>query len=82
MEVAGKSGTAQEDYSRPGHGLCVSFAPYDDPQVTVTVVLPFGYGSSNSGSVAKNMIAYIFHEEEESTGEREAAEVSGITIQD
>lgn len=82
VEVAGKSGTAQEDYSRPDHGLFVSFAPYDDPQVTVTVVLPFGYGSSNSGSVAKNMIAYIFHEEEESTGEREAAEVSGITIQD
>ena len=82
LEVAGKSGTAQEDMSRPDHGLFVSFAPYDDPQVTVTVVLPFGYGSSNSGSVAKHMLSYIFHQEEAGTGERTAAEVSGITIQD
>ena len=54
MEVAGKSGTAQENALRPDHGLFVSFAPLDDPEVTVTVVLPYGYGSYNSGSVAKN----------------------------
>ncbi len=53
VEVAGKSGTAQENALRPDHGLFVCFAPYDDPEITVTVVLPYGYGSYNSGSVAK-----------------------------
>ena len=82
IEVAGKSGTAQENEKRPDHGLFVSFAPYDDPQITVTVVLPFGYGSYNSGSVAKNMLSYVFHENVASNGKRQAANVDGNTVSD
>lgn len=82
IEVAGKSGTAQEDATRPDHGLFVSFAPYDNPELTVTVVLPYGYGSYNSGSVAKNMIAYVFHENEATDGKRQAAVVDGSTVSD
>ena len=82
IEVAGKSGTAQENEKRPDHGLFVSFAPYDDPQITVTVVLPFGYGSYNSGSVTKNMLSYVFHENVASNGKRQAANVDGNTVSD
>ena len=82
VEVAGKSGTAQENALRPDHGLFVCFAPYDDPEITVTVVLPYGYGSYNSGSVAKNMLSYVFHENEATDGKRQAAEVDGTTVSD
>ena len=82
VEVAGKSGTAQEDANRPDHGLFVSFAPYDEPEITVTVVLPYGYGSYNSGSIAKNMISYVFHENEATDGRRQAAAVDGSTVSD
>jgi penicillin-binding protein 2 len=82
VEVAGKSGTAQENALRPDHGLFVSFAPYDDPEITVTVVLPYGYGSYNSGSVAKNMLAYVFHENEAGDGTRHASNVDGNTVSD
>ncbi len=82
VEVAGKSGTAQENALRPDHGLFVSFAPYDDPEITVTVVLPYGYGSYNSGSVAKNMLAYVFHQTEATDGKRQAANVDGSTVSD
>lgn len=82
VEVAGKSGTAQENALRPDHGLFVSFAPFDDPEVTVTVVLPYGYGSYNSGSVAKNMLSYVFHQNEATDGKRQAANVEGNTVSD
>ena len=43
VEVAGKTGTAQEDRSRANHAFFVSFAPYSNPEVAVTVNIPYGY---------------------------------------
>ena len=82
VDVAGKSGTAQENELRPDHGLFVAFAPYDDPEITITVVLPFGYGSGNSGSVTKNMLSYVFHENDATDGVRQAAVVEGTAVSD
>ena len=82
VDVDGKSGTAQENELRPDHGLFVAFAPYDKPEITVTVVLPFGYGSGNSGKVTKNMFAYVFHETDATDGNRQAAVVDGTAVSD
>ena len=82
VDVAGKSGTAQENELRPDHGLFVAFGPYDNPEITVTVVLPFGYGSGNSGSVTKNMLSYVFHENDVTDGVRQAAVVAGNAVSD
>lgn len=60
LEVAGKTGTAQEDKSRPNHGLFVSYAPYDKPEIAVTVVIPYGYSSSNAATLAKEIYKYYF----------------------
>ncbi len=48
VAVAGKTGTAQQSEARPNHALFVSFAPYENPEVTVTSVIPFGYSSGNA----------------------------------
>lgn len=58
IDVAGKSGTAQESLSRSSHTWFVGFAPYDDPLIAVTVMIPFGETSpSPAAVVGKNIIA-------------------------
>ena len=60
INVAGKTGTAQEDKSRANHALFVSYAPYENPEIAVTTVIPFGYASSNAASVAHDVYEYYF----------------------
>ncbi|MFA9463627.1 MAG: penicillin-binding transpeptidase domain-containing protein [Velocimicrobium sp.] len=58
--IAGKTGTAQESKSHPNHALFVSFAPYENPEISVVVVIPNGYTSGNSAEVAKNIYKDYF----------------------
>lgn len=63
VAVAGKTGTAQEDLTRACHALFVSFAPYEDPEITVTTVIPYGYSSGNAEELAGMVYAYYFQPE-------------------
>lgn len=60
IEIAGKTGTAQESKTRGNHAFFVSFAPFDDPQIAVTVNIPYGYSSSNAAAVARNVYKFYF----------------------
>ena len=60
VNVAGKTGTAQEDRSRPNHALFISYAPYEDPEISVTVRVANGYTSSYSAQIAKDVYAYYY----------------------
>lgn len=60
VEIAGKTGTTQETKSRANHAFFVSFAPYSNPEISVTVNIPFGYSSSNAALVAKNVYKLYF----------------------
>lgn len=60
INVAGKTGTAQEDKSRANHALFVSYAPYESPEISVTTVIPYGYSSSNAASVTRDVYAYYY----------------------
>ena len=42
VQVAGKTGTAQHDPKKPPHAWFISFAPANDPQVAVAVVVEDG----------------------------------------
>lgn len=58
IDVATKSGTAQEKLDKDSHTWFVGFAPYENPQIAVTVMIPFGeVGSSPAAVTAKNIIA-------------------------
>ncbi len=46
VETAAKPGTAEENKNRPSHSWFAGFAPYNDPQIAVVVLVPFGEGSS------------------------------------
>ncbi|MBQ6322780.1 MAG: peptidase [Lachnospiraceae bacterium] len=60
VAVAGKTGTAQETTDRPNHALFIGYAPYTDPEMAITVRVANGYTSSNSASIAKDVISYYF----------------------
>lgn len=60
IKVAGKTGTAQQISSRPNHALFVGCAPYDSPEIAITVRIPFGYSSDYAAQTAKDLIAYYY----------------------
>ncbi len=60
LEVAGKTGTAQESTLRATHALFVSYAPYENPMITVTVRIAFGYSSDYAAETAKSVYEYYF----------------------
>ncbi|WP_024295408.1 penicillin-binding transpeptidase domain-containing protein [Lacrimispora indolis] len=60
VEIAGKTGTAQEARNKPNHAFFISYAPYDNPEICVTVNIPYGYSSSNAANIAKNVYKYYY----------------------
>ncbi len=63
VEVAGKTGTAEENLLRPAHALFVSYAPFKSPEISVTSVIPYGYSSGNAEELAGFIYAYYFDPE-------------------
>ena len=58
--VAGKTGTAEEKKGRANHATFIGYAPYDNPEIGVTVAIPNGYGSAYASSVAADVFKYYF----------------------
>lgn len=56
LEVAGKTGTAQNPQG-PDHALFIAFAPFDDPEIAVAVVIEHGkHGSTAAAPIAFKLI--------------------------
>lgn len=60
VNVAGKTGTAQESKSRGNHALFVGFAPYEDPEIAFSVQIAYGYTSANAAEIARDVIKYYY----------------------
>ncbi|MCR4648090.1 MAG: penicillin-binding protein [Lachnospiraceae bacterium] len=60
LEVAGKTGTAQEAWNEACHAIFISYAPYVNPEISVTVKIMNGYDSNNAAQVAKDVYAYYY----------------------
>jgi len=67
ITIAGKTGTAQQSKSSANHALFVSYAPYDKPEIAVTVVIPNGYASSNAVELGRDIYSYYFKLEDPAT---------------
>jgi len=58
IKVAAKSGTAQQSDYRSEHTIFVGFAPYDNPQIAVSVIIPYGNDTTSPApKVAREVIA-------------------------
>ncbi|MCR5451212.1 MAG: peptidoglycan glycosyltransferase [Lachnospiraceae bacterium] len=60
LAVAGKTGTAQEDKTRPNHALFIGYAPYDNPKVAIATRIANGYTSHNAADVSRNILGVYF----------------------
>jgi penicillin-binding protein 2 len=65
VNVAGKTGTAQETRKRPNHALFVCYAPYENPEIAVATRIAFGYSSDNAAQLTCDIIKYYFGLEDE-----------------
>ncbi|MBR4341599.1 MAG: peptidase [Lachnospiraceae bacterium] len=85
FKVAGKTGTAQVSLTHPSNGLFVSFAPYESPEVSVTVVLPNGYTSANAAKLAREVYGLYFNGENKEgllSGDIKTTTVTNIDVSD
>lgn len=67
IQVAGKTGTAQESASRADHALFVSYAPYEEPEIAVATRVAFGYTSDYAAQITKDVIKYYYNLEDKET---------------
>ena len=63
IPVAGKTGTAQQVKNRPNHALFVGYAPYDNPEVAIAVVIENGGSGAAVSNVARDILDYYFSDE-------------------
>ncbi len=71
VNVAGKTGTAEQTSSRPNHALFVGYAPYEEPEIAFATRIPFGYSSDYAAQATRDIIKYYYglaEEEELITG--------------
>ncbi len=62
VQAAGKTGTAQQDPTRPNHAVFIGYAPYSSPEIAVATRIAFGYSSGNASIVAADIMSYYFGE--------------------
>jgi len=80
VNVAGKTGTAQESKSRTNHALFVSYAPYESPEIVVCTRIAFGYTSEYAANVTRDIYKYYYNLEDEDSLLTGAAEVPEAAI--
>ena len=61
LNVAGKTGTAQQSKSHPNYALFVGFAPYESPEIAIAVRIANGYTSANCAEVGADVFKYYFN---------------------
>lgn len=65
VNVAGKTGTAQENRNRANHALFVGYAPYEKPEIAIATRVAFGYTSDYAAEISRDVIRYYFDPDEE-----------------
>ena len=83
LNVAGKTGTAQQSKSHPNHALFIGYAPYENPEIAIAVRIANGYTSANTAEVAADVFKYYYGlAEEEDILSGTASESTGQNIVD
>ena len=60
IKVGGKTGTSQVD-GKADHSVFIAFAPFDNPEIAISVVLENGNSGFSAGTVVKEILdAYFF----------------------
>lgn len=65
INVAGKTGTAQESKSRTNHAVFICYAPYEEPEIAVSTRIAFGYSSDYAARTTREILKYYYNLEDE-----------------
>ena len=77
IKIAAKTGTAEV----PGHTdntVFIAYAPYDDPEIAVAVVIEYGKDGKYSQAVAKDIFDMYFYGETENYDEEPTVNITDI----
>lgn len=77
IPVAGKSGTAQVTGTELDNGLFISYAPRDNPQIAVCVVIEGGDSGNNVAPVVRDIYDAYFYSNSDSDEENDTDDVTG-----
>ena len=58
--IAAKSGTAQENANMPDHATLIAYAPYDNPEISMSVVIQNGYTSTYSIKIGSEVAKFYY----------------------
>ena len=62
VAVAGKTGTAQSRLDEPPHAWFAAFAPYENPEIALVILIENGgEGSTIAVPVAKEILEWYFN---------------------
>ncbi len=61
IEVAGKTGTAQENKLRSNHSVFVAYAPYSNPEIGISVLIPNGESTGYTAEIVRDIVAYYYN---------------------
>ena len=64
VQVGAKAGSAQVNAETESNAVFVCFAPYDDPQIAISLVVEKGGSGSTLASIAADILRYYFSAEE------------------
>lgn len=72
LPVAAKTGTSQLGEDKTNNAIFMCYAPFDDPQIAVSIVVERGASGANLANIAKNVLdAYFSLDVTETTAEGE-----------
>ena len=60
VQVGAKTGSAQVSSETEANGVFVCFAPYDDPEIALAVVVEHGGSGSALATIAADVLSYYF----------------------
>lgn len=77
ITIAGKTGTAEQSKTKPNHAWFVCYAPYSNPEVSISVRIANGYTSDYAADTAKDVLKHYFNLDTVVTGT--ATEITSST---
>lgn len=61
MNIAGKTGTAQQSALHADHALFVGFAPLENPEIAIAVRIANGYASSYTSEIGRDIVKAYYN---------------------
>jgi penicillin-binding protein 2 len=60
MSAAAKTGTAQENEKYPDHALIITYAPFNNPEIAMSINIQYGYTSTRATELAESVYDFYF----------------------